>query len=56
MAKNLVFHWRTKHIKIKYHFLREVEVENEVKLNHYKSKDQVVDIFTKALPKLSLKH
>ena len=55
MAKILVFHERTKHIKIKYHFLREAKAENEVKLKHCKSKDQIGDILTKALPKAKFK-
>lgn len=32
MAKNLVFHNRTKHIAIKYHFLREAEANQEIAL------------------------
>ena len=51
MAKNPVFHRRTKHIKIKYHFLKEDEAKNEVKLKHCKLEDQVAIILTKALPK-----
>lgn len=47
MAKKPVFHGRTKHIKIKYHFIRETEVE----LVHCSSKDQFANILTKALPK-----
>ena len=46
-----MFYGRTKHIKIKYHFLREAEAENEMKPKHYKIEDQVADILTKALPK-----
>ena len=52
MVKNPVFHGRTKHIKIKYHFVREAEVEKEVRLVHYNSEDQIVDILTKALFKV----
>ena len=51
MAKIPVFHERTKHINIKYHFLKEAEAENEVKLKHCKSNDRVANILTKALPK-----
>ena len=52
MVKNPVFHGKTKHIKIKYHFVREAEAENEVKLLHCSSEEQVADIFTKSLPRL----
>ncbi|KAF2297864.1 hypothetical protein GH714_004239 [Hevea brasiliensis] len=51
MVKNIIFHGKTKHIKIKYHFLREVEREGEVQLIHCSSKNQVADILTKGLQK-----
>ncbi|KAF2299486.1 hypothetical protein GH714_032145 [Hevea brasiliensis] len=51
MVKNPVFHGKTKHIKIKYHFLREVEREGEVQLIHCSSEDQVADILIKGLQK-----
>ncbi|KAA3465633.1 laccase-2-like [Gossypium australe] len=44
IAKNPVFHRRTKHFKIKYHFVREVEQAKEVTL--------LADILTKPLGKL----
>ena len=37
ISKNPMFHGRTKHIKIKYHFIREVQQSNEVLLVHYSS-------------------
>ena len=37
ILKNPVFHGRTKHVKIKYHFIREVQQSNEVLLVHYSS-------------------
>lgn len=52
MAKNPVFHGRTKHIKIKFHFIREAEKEEEVKLIHCDSEVQVADLLTKGLPKI----
>ena len=50
MAKNSVYNSRTRHIAIKHHFIREKIEEQEIKLVYCKSKYQVVDIFTKALP------
>ncbi|KAK2976087.1 hypothetical protein RJ640_009519 [Escallonia rubra] len=51
MAKNPVFHSRTRHIALKYHFIREAIEEGEIELEFCKSKEQVADIFTKALPR-----
>jgi hypothetical protein len=51
VSKNLVFHSKTKHIPIKYHFLREHVINTVVSLHYIPSKDQIVDIFTKPLAK-----
>jgi len=49
LAKNLVFHQRSKHIDIRYHFLRDQVGKNIIKLEYCKSKYQIADIFTKPL-------
>lgn len=51
MSKNLVMYSKTKHISIKYHFLRDKVVGKEVRLEYVSTKEQIVDIFTKTLPK-----
>eukprot|EP00253_Pinus_taeda_P019329 PITA_19329 len=51
ISKNPVMHSKTKHIPIKYHFLREQVLEQKVKLEYVPSKEQVDDIFTKSLPR-----
>jgi hypothetical protein len=51
VSKNIVFHSKTKHIPIKYHFLREHVTNIVVSLHYIPSKDQIVDIFTKPLAK-----
>ncbi|KAG8501219.1 hypothetical protein CXB51_003321 [Gossypium anomalum] len=49
IAKNPIFHGRTKHFSIKLHVVREMEQAREIELVHCNSEDQVADIFTKAL-------
>ena len=48
ISKNLVMHTKTKNIYIKYHYLRELVQENEVRLNYVNTKDIITNIFTKA--------
>ncbi|XP_030479071.1 uncharacterized mitochondrial protein AtMg00810-like [Cannabis sativa] len=49
LAENLVFHARTKHVEVHYHFLREKVLQEELEVRQVKSKDQVADLFTKEL-------
>jgi hypothetical protein len=49
LANNPVYHARTKHIEVHYHFIREKVIAKEIDFIHVSTKDQVADIFTKAL-------
>jgi hypothetical protein len=51
LARNPVNHARTKHIDIRYHFIRERIESGEIDLRYVSTADQVADILTKALPK-----
>jgi hypothetical protein len=50
ISKNPMMHSKTKHIPIKYHFLREHVAENNIRFEYVGTKEQVEDIFTKPLP------
>nr|GEW03870.1 retrovirus-related Pol polyprotein from transposon TNT 1-94 [Tanacetum cinerariifolium] len=49
LARNPVLHARSKHIEIKYHFIRELIEKEEINLEHCKTKEQMADIMTKSL-------
>jgi hypothetical protein len=49
VSKNPVLHSKTKHIPIKYHFLREQVTNRVIQLNYIPSTEKIADIFTKPL-------
>lgn len=49
LAKNPVFHGRSKHIDIRYHFIRECVERGEIEIKHIGTGDQRADILTKAM-------
>ena len=49
-------HSKTKNIPIKYHFLKDQVSQKTVKLEYVDTKEQIVDIFTKTLPKEAFEH
>jgi hypothetical protein len=47
MADNPVEHSRTKHIAIRYHFLRDHQQKGDIEIAYINTKEQLADIFTK---------
>ena len=51
LAKNPMYHQRSKHIDIKYHFIRSEIEKKVIELKYVPSEQNLADIFTKALSK-----
>jgi hypothetical protein len=49
LASNLMFHARTKHIEVDYHFVCENVVRRDIVVKFVSTKDQLADILTKSL-------
>ena len=49
LSKNPVFHGRTKHIHVRFHFLRELVEDGKIELVYCNTEEQAADIFTKPL-------
>ena len=49
LSKNPVMHGRSKHIDIRYHFLRDLSNDGVVELKYCSSQEQIADIMTKPL-------
>ena len=50
------YHTRTKHIDIRFHFLRWIVEEGRLRLIYCPTDDMVANVFTKALPSPKVKH
>ena len=50
------YHARTKHIDIRYHFIRYIIEAGSIKLIYYPTDEQTADTLTKALPSIKVKH
>ena len=49
LAVNPQFHSRTKHVNVKFHFLREQVVLRSIEIHYLPTQQQIADIMTKAL-------
>lgn len=52
LSKNAVFHKRSKHINLSYHFTRELVEKKEIVVKYLRTDSMVADILTKSLTKI----
>jgi hypothetical protein len=55
LSANPMFHARTKHIKMDYHFVRKRVARKQLVIHFISTNDQLADGFTNALPMVKLK-
>lgn len=49
LAKNSIFHGRSKHIDIRHHFIREYVEQGKIVIKHVSTNEQQADVLTKVL-------
>nr|GFA33617.1 hypothetical protein [Tanacetum cinerariifolium] len=50
LSRNAMFHGRTKHINVRYHFIREIVEFKEIEVEKINIKDNAANTFTKVVP------
>ena len=56
LAKNQVYHTRTKHIDVRFHFVREILDEGDIKLLKIHTKENLADMLTKVVSRVKFTH
>jgi hypothetical protein len=56
MTENHVFHDRSKHIEIRYHYIRDMVQRGALKLLYVSTDEQVADVLTKPLSRVKFEH
>ena len=50
LTKDQMFHERTKHIDVRYHFVHEIIARSDIVVSKVGTQDNLVDMMTKSLP------
>jgi hypothetical protein len=56
LSKNHVFHDKSKHIEIKYHYIRDMVQRKAVHVQYLPTHEQIADIFTKSLARTKFEY
>jgi len=56
LAKNQVYHARTKHIDVRYHFVREILEEGEIQIQKIPTTENPADMMTKVVTAVKFQH
>jgi hypothetical protein len=51
LTENSVYHARSKHIDVRYHFIRDAVKKHPIKILYLPTEEMIADVLTKALPK-----
>jgi hypothetical protein len=51
-----VFHDKSKHIEIRYHYIRDMVQKGAIKLQHVGTNEHVADVLTKPLSQVKFEH
>ena len=56
IVKNQVYHARTKHIDVKYHFVRDILEVDDIELKKIHTKENHAYMLTKVVPRMKFEH
>ena len=56
MIENIIFHDKSKHIEIKYHFIQDMVQKGVVNLKYVPTEEQVEDVLTKPLARVKFEY
>ena len=56
MSENPVFHDNSKHIEIKYHYIRDMVQREAVTLQYVSTDDQIANVLTKSMARVKFEY